>query len=92
LAYATVRAWLAKHPPALHPDLGELDEPGRGVLCDHHPPGDPAGSFPSVADLLAAIRRFVDGWNERCQPFVWVKDADDIMVKAPRNRTSGTEH
>ena len=29
-------------PPALHPDLGELDEPGRGVLCDHHPPGDPA--------------------------------------------------
>ena len=45
--HATVQAWLAKHPrvTALHPDLGELDEPGRGVLFDHHPPGDPAGQL-----------------------------------------------
>jgi hypothetical protein len=50
------------------------------------------GSFPSVADLVAAIRRFCDAWNQRCQPFLWVKDADDIMVKATRKRTSGTEH
>ena len=28
------------------------------------------GSFTSVKDLVAAIRRFVDGWNERCHPFV----------------------
>jgi transposase len=26
-------------PPALHADLGELDEPGRGVLFDHRTPG-----------------------------------------------------
>jgi hypothetical protein len=50
------------------------------------------GSFPSVADLVAAIRRFCEAWNERCQPFVWVNDADDIMVKATRKRTPGTEH
>jgi hypothetical protein len=31
---------------------------------------------------LTAIRRFVDGWNQRSHPFVWVKDADDIMVKS----------
>ena len=49
------------------------------------------GSFASVGDLIAAIRRFIDGWNERCHPFVWVKDADDIMVKATRKRTSGTK-
>lgn len=24
-------------------------------------------------DLVAANRRFVDGWNQRRQPFVWVK-------------------
>jgi hypothetical protein len=30
-------------------------------------------SFASVGDLVAAIRRFVDGWNQRRQPFVWVK-------------------
>jgi hypothetical protein len=29
-------------------------------------------SFASVGDLVAAIRRFVDGWNQRRQPFVWV--------------------
>jgi hypothetical protein len=50
------------------------------------------GRFASVGDLVAAIRRFVDGWNQRCQPFVWVNDADDIMVTATRKRTSGTEH
>jgi hypothetical protein len=50
------------------------------------------GSFASVAALVAAIRRFVVGWNERSQPFVWVKDADDSMVKATSKRTSGTQH
>ncbi len=37
------------------------------------------GSFPSVSDLVAAIRRFVEGWNERCEPFVWTKTADEIL-------------
>ena len=28
------------------------------------------GSFASVPDLVAAIRRFVDGWNQRSHPFM----------------------
>lgn len=44
------------------------------------------GSFASVAHPVAAIRRFCDAWNQRCQPFVWVKDADDILVKATPTR------
>ena len=28
------------------------------------------GSHSSVKDLIAAIGRFIDGWNERCHPFV----------------------
>jgi hypothetical protein len=52
---------------------------------------DPSGQLPKRGRLVAAIRRLVDAWNERCQPFVWVKDADDIMIKATRKRTSGTE-
>jgi hypothetical protein len=48
-------------------------------------------SFASVAALVAAIRRFVVGWNERSQPFVWVKDAGDSMVKAISKRTSGPQ-
>jgi len=34
----------------------------------------------------------IDGWNERCQPFAWTKDADTIITKAHRQSTSGTRH
>jgi hypothetical protein len=46
------------------------------------------GSFDSVRDLIAAVRRFIDGWNDRCQPFVWTKPADEILVHAIRKETS----
>jgi hypothetical protein len=71
-------------PAALHPDLCVVAEPGRGLLCDHYPPGPARGDFSSVAELVAAIGRFVDGWNERCQPFRWAKDADQILAKLAR--------
>jgi len=56
------------------------------------------GSFPTVDDLIAAIQRFIDAWNDRCAPFTWTKDPDDVIAKAtrPRNRktpaSSVTEH
>jgi hypothetical protein len=31
------------------------------------------GTFTSVKDLIAAIETFIDGWNERCQPFNTVR-------------------
>jgi transposase len=37
--------------------------------------------FTSVEELVAAIGRFCQGWNQRCQPFVWTKDADQILAK-----------
>ena len=40
------------------------------------------GTFTSVKDLIAAIETFIDGWNERCQPFIWTKTADQILAKA----------
>ena len=43
------------------------------------------GTFTSVPDLIEAITGFIDGWNERCQPFVWTKDADTVIAKAHRN-------
>ena len=48
------------------------------------------GTFTSVADLMAAIETFIDGWNERCHPFVWTKTADQILAKANRKHTSNT--
>jgi transposase len=94
-SHAAVRAWLAKHPRIhLHftptsASWMNLVEVFFAIITRQ---AIRRGSFPSVAALVAAIRRFVDGWNERCQPFAWVKDADDVMVKATRKRTSGTEH
>jgi hypothetical protein len=51
------------------------------------------GSFNSVKELTTAIRRFIDGWNHRCQPFTWTKTADDILDHTtPGQRTSFTRH
>ena len=51
------------------------------------------GSFASVKDLVGAIRRFIDGWNERCHPFVWTKTPDEVLSHArPRKRTSDARH
>jgi hypothetical protein len=50
------------------------------------------GSFPSVAQLVAAIRRFVDGWNDRCGPFLWTKTAEEILPHAKMaKKTSATD-
>ncbi|MDT7615834.1 MAG: hypothetical protein QOF00_3281 [Pseudonocardiales bacterium] len=47
------------------------------------------GSFANVTDLIAAIERFIDGWNDRCAPFVWTKPADDLLEHCrPGQRTS----
>jgi hypothetical protein len=43
------------------------------------------GSFDSVRELVATIRRFIDSWNDNCEPFVWTKDADTILAKARRS-------
>ncbi len=49
------------------------------------------GTFGSVNDLNAKIRAFVNGWNDRCHPFVWTKTADEILKKANRQTTSNTD-
>jgi hypothetical protein len=38
------------------------------------------------------IRAFINGWNDRCQPFVWTKTADQILKKADRKTTSVAVH
>jgi hypothetical protein len=46
------------------------------------------GSFDSVKQLIGAIRTHIDGWNERCHPFIWTKTADQILPHATRQPTS----
>jgi len=51
------------------------------------------GTFTSVKDLIGAIGAFIDGWNQRCQPFVWTKPADQLLDHCrPSKRTSFTRH
>ena len=50
------------------------------------------GTYTSVQDLIAKIGQFIDGWNDRCQPFVWTKPADELLAKIKRKETSRARH
>jgi transposase len=49
-------------------------------------------TFRSVKEPTAAIGAFIDAYNDRCQPFTWNKDADDLLAKSDRQRTKATRH
>ena len=42
------------------------------------------GTFESVRDLKNAIHAFIAAWNDRCEPFIWTKDAETILAKIKR--------
>jgi transposase len=42
------------------------------------------GVHRSVADLEAAIRKFIDAHNETARPYIWTKSADDILGSISR--------
>jgi transposase len=51
------------------------------------------GSYRSVDDLTDAIRAYIDGWNQRCRPFIWTKPADELVNRATGGqRSSITRH
>ena len=96
--HPTVKAWLARNPRiTLHftPTSGSwlnLVEVFFGIITRQ---AIRRGSYDSVKQLTAAIERYINAWNERCEPFVWTKTADEIIEKAtPNNRktTSVTQH
>jgi hypothetical protein len=51
------------------------------------------GVYHDVSELIAAIEHYIDGYNQRAQPFVWTKTADQVLTKATKQQaTSGTLH
>ena len=92
--HADIQDWLAKHPRVtLHftPTSGSwlnLVEVFFGIITRQ---AIRRGSYASVPELVAAIRTFIDGWNERCHPFTWTKTADEILPHA-RKRDSDAGH
>ncbi|KUI15616.1 transposase [Mycobacterium sp. GA-1285] len=80
--HADISAWLAKNPRVtLHftPTSGSwlnLVEVFFSIITRQ---AIRRGSFNSVKELITAISAFIDGWNQRCHPFVWTKTADEIL-------------
>ena len=51
------------------------------------------GVYHDVPELIAAIEHFIAGYNDRAQPFVWTKTAEQILAKAAQKQdTSETVH
>ena len=79
-----VKAWLASNPRvALHfTPTGcswlNMVEIFFGIITRQ---AIRRGTFRSVKDLIAAIGAFIDAYNDRCQPFTWTKDADELLAK-----------
>jgi|KBSSwiStaDraftv2_1062776.scaffolds.fasta_scaffold534685_2 transposase len=94
--HPAVRAWLARNPRiTLHftPTSGSWLNMVEIFFSIITRQAIRRGSFGSVKDLIAAIGAFIDGWNERCHPFVWTKAADDLLDHCrPGQRTSFTRH
>ena len=94
--HADVTAWLDRHPRiTLHftPTSASwlnMVEIFFGIITRQ---AIRRGSFTSVDDLIAAIGNFIDGWNDRCQPFTWTKTPDQLIPHCrPGKRTSFTRH
>jgi transposase len=89
--HPAVKAWLAKNPRiTLHftPTSGSwlnMVEIFFGIITRQ---AIRRGTFTSVNDLIAAIEIFIDAWNDRCQPFVWTKPADEVIKKAVKGKTT----
>ncbi len=94
--HPAVKTWLARNPRiTLHftPTSGSwlnMVEIFFGIITRQ---AIRRGSYTSVKDLIGAIGRFIDSWNERCHPFRWTKTADDLLDHCrPGQRTSFTRH
>ena len=94
--HPAVRAWLARNPRiTLHftPTSGSWLNMVEIFFSIITRQAIRRGSFGSVKELIAAIGAFIDGWNERCHPFVWTKPADDLLDHCrPGQRTSFPRH
>jgi len=90
-----IKGWLARHPRiTLHftPTSGSWLNMVEVFFSIITRQAIRRGTFRSVRELTDAIRRFIEGWNDRCHPFAWTKTADEILPHPRRQRTSDAGH
>ena len=91
-----VKAWLARHPRVhfhftpTSASWMNMVEIWFSILTKQQVR---RGIYHDVPELIAAIEHFIDGYNERAQPFVWTKTAQQVLSKAVQKQdTSETLH
>ena len=93
--HKNVREWLAQNPRFVvhltptHASWMNLVEVWFGLLERQ---AVRRGVFKSVPDLNAKLRTYIESWNKRAHPFVWIKTAEEILKKANRPTTSNPRH
>ena len=72
-------------PPAFHPDILILVEPGEtlAALTDKTLR---RGAFHSVPDLIASIQENIDSHNDDPRPYMWIATAESILARVARGR------
>ncbi|MEO9191651.1 MAG: transposase, partial [Acetobacteraceae bacterium] len=82
-----VRAWLERHPRwTFHftPTSGSWLNAVENFFSILTPKRIRSGSFPSIANLQAAIKRHLAEHNAEPKPFVWTASAASILAKLDR--------
>jgi DDE superfamily endonuclease len=85
--HPVARKWLARHPRwTFHftPTSASWLNAVEGFFAILTKRRLKRGVFRSVADLQAAINRFLDHHNAQSKPFQWVADPDKIIVAVRR--------
>jgi transposase len=87
--HATVKRWLARHPrfhihftPTSASWLNMVERFFRDLTSNQLR----RGTFASVTDLTNAITDYINHHNSEPKPFVWHKNASDILGKVTRAR------
>jgi len=87
--HETVKAWLKRHPrfhlhftPTSSSWLNLIERWFRELTQKRIR----RGAFASVAELIAAIRSYIDAHNADPKSFTWTAKAEDIMAKVERAR------
>jgi transposase len=87
--HQTVRDWLVRHPRfTFHfvPTSASWLNAVEGFFSKLTRRRLKRGIFKSIADLQAAITRFIEQTNDDPKPFIWLAKPDEILAKVKRGR------
>ena len=95
--HTKVKAWIARRPryhvhytPTYASWINQVER-WFGIITQQ---AIRRGSFSNVRDLTRNIHDFVEHYNQKASPFVWVATAESILAKVERlcKYISGTQH